>query len=88
MMIGRSVVGTATGQADAGSGYLLSAGLCAGADAATITIRSGGASGTVICKLGTGIGIGAQRVFAAGIPYTDLHVTVTGTTPAWDLEIG
>lgn len=88
MMGGISKVGTATGQADAGSGYLLSAGLCAGADAATITVRTGGASGAILCKLGVGIGLSAQRVFGSGIPYTDLHVTVTGTTPNWDLEIG
>jgi hypothetical protein len=88
MMIGSSVAGTATGQADAGSGYLLSAGVCAGADAATITIRSGGSGGTVLCKVGAGIGLSQQRVFNSGKPYTDLHVTVTGTTPQWDLEIG
>jgi hypothetical protein len=88
MMTGRSLTGTATGTADAGSGYLLSAGMCAGADAATVTIRTGGSGGTILCKLGAGIGLSAQRQFTSGKPYSDLHITVTGTTPVWDLEIG
>jgi hypothetical protein len=41
-MTARSIQGTATGVADAGSGYLLSAALCAGVNAATITVRTGG----------------------------------------------
>jgi hypothetical protein len=88
MMVGNSVAGVATATADAGSGYLLSAGICAGADAGTITVRTGGSGGTVLCKVGAGIGLSQQRVFSAGIPYSNLHVTVTGTTPQWDLEIG
>lgn len=84
----RSFSGTATGTPDAGAGHLLSVGLCAGADAATITIRSGGSGGTVICKLGAGIGLSVQRTFANGVPYSSLHVTVTGTTPTWDVEVG
>lgn len=88
-MTGLSVSGTGTATAKAGKGYLLSAGVCAGADAATITIRSGGSGGTVLCKLGAGIGLSAQRVFSSGVPYADdLHVTITGTTPTWDVEIG
>lgn len=87
-LAGRSIQGTATGTADAGSGYLLSAGVCAGADAATITIRTGGSGGAVLCKLGVGIGLSADRQFVSGKPYTDLHVTVTGTAPQWDLEVG
>jgi hypothetical protein len=66
----------------------LSAGLTAGADAATVTIRTGGASGTILCKLGAAIGLSQQRVFVSGVPYSNLHVTVTGTTPVWDLEVG
>jgi hypothetical protein len=87
-MTARSVSGTATATADAGDGYLLSAGLCAGADAATITVRTGGSGGTVLCKLGAGIGLSATRLFGSGVPYSNLHVTVTGTTPQWDLELG
>lgn len=87
-MAGRSIEGTATATADAGSGFLLSAGLCAGADAATITVRTGGASGAVLCKLGAGVGLSAERLFHSGTRYSDLHVTITGTTPQWELEIG
>ena len=82
-----SVTGTGTAQADAGTGVLHSAGLCAAADAATITIRTGGSGGTVIAKLGAGVGLSAQRNFAGGKVYADLHVTISGTTPTWELEI-
>lgn len=85
---GRSISGSATASADAGAGFLLSASVCAGADAATVTIRTGGPAGTVICKVGAGIGLSQSRVFASGVPYANLHVTVTGTTPQWDLEVG
>lgn len=85
-LAGRSFSGTATGTADSGSGYLLSAGMCAGADAATVTIRTGGSVGTVLCKLGAGAGLSDSRQFASGVPYSNLHVTVTGTTPQWDVE--
>jgi hypothetical protein len=50
-LAGRSLQGTATGTADAGTGYLLSAALCAGVDAATITVRTGGAGGLVQRRL-------------------------------------
>lgn len=83
----RSVSNNATATADSGSGVLYSAGLCAGADAATITIRTGGSGGTILCKLGAGIGLSAQRNFEGGVPYINLHVTITGTTPVWDVEI-
>ena len=86
-MDNRSVSGTATATADAGVGTLYSVGLCAGADAATVTIRTGGSGGTVLCKLGAGIGLSTQRTFAGGVPYADLHVTISGTTPQWDVEI-
>lgn len=84
----RSLSGTATATADASPGFLLSANVCAGADAATITIRDGGASGPVLCKIGAGIGLSHERRFTSGIPYSSLHVTITGTTPQWDLEVG
>lgn len=84
----RSISNNATATADAGDGFLLSANVCGGADAATITIRTGGASGTIITKLGAGIGASTPRLFASGVPYSNLHVTVTGTTPQWDLEVG
>jgi hypothetical protein len=84
----RNATGTGTATADAGDGFLLSAGLTAGADAATITVRTGGSGGTIVCKLGAAIGLSSQRTFVSGKPYTDLHVTVTGTTPVWELELG
>ena len=82
-----SIQGTATATADAATGVLLSAGMCAGADAATITVRTGGSGGTVIAKLGAAAGLSDSRVFVAGVPYANLHVTITGTTPQWDLEV-
>lgn len=85
---GRSFTGTATATADANEGFLLSAGLTAGADAATITIRTGGSGGTIIAKLGAAIGLSSQRMLVKGVPYSNLHVTITGTTPTWDLEVG
>lgn len=84
----RSISGTATAQADTGAGFLLSANVCGGADAATITIRTGGSGGTVLCKLGAGIGLSTHRQFTNGVPYDNLHVTITGTAPQWDLEVG
>lgn len=84
-----SITNNATGTADSATGVLYSAGMCAGADAATVTVRTGGSGGTIICKLGAGTGLSAPpRVFAGGIPYSDLHVTITGTTPIWELEVG
>lgn len=83
----RSVVLTATGTVDAGSGELYSVGLGGGADAATAVVRTGGSGGTTICKLGVGAGLSAQRTFAGSIAYSDLHVTITGTAPVFDAEI-
>lgn len=87
-MIGRSISATGTGQLDAGTGYLLSASLCGGSDAATAVIRTGGASGTVIAKLGAAAGASVQRTFNSGVPYDNLHVTTTGTAPVVDVEVG
>ena len=83
----RSVSTSATGQLDAGQGALLSAHLAAAGDAATATIRTGGASGTVICKLAAAAGTGDERCFLSGVPFSDLHVTVTGTSPTIDVEL-
>jgi hypothetical protein len=84
----RSISGAATATADTGDGFLLSVNVCAVGDAATITVRTGGAAGTVICKLGAGIGLSASRRYTSGIPYSNLHVTITGTAPVWDVEVG
>lgn len=83
----RSVSATATGTLDAGVGTLRSVGLCGGSDAATATIRTGGSGGTVICKLGVAANTSVQRVYVSGVAYSDLHVTVTGTSPTVDVEI-
>lgn len=85
---GRSVTGTGTATIEAGEGFLLSAGLTAGADAATVTIRTGGSAGTIVAKLGAAIGLSSARTFVKGVPFTNLHVTVTGTTPVWEVELG
>lgn len=87
-LAGRSISGNATATADAGTGWLLSANVCGGADAATITVRTGGSGGTILCKIGVGTGLSDERQFASGVAYSNLHVTVTGTTPVWDLEVG
>lgn len=83
-----SYAGTGTATVDAGTGVLYSAGICGGADAATVTVRTGGSGGTVLCKLGVAAGVSTQRLFAGGIPYANLHITTSGTTPQVDLEYG
>lgn len=84
----QSVSNNATATADAGTGVLYSANVCGGADAATITVRTGGSGGTIICKIGVGTGLSGERQFVYGVPYANLHITITGTTPVWDVEIG
>lgn len=86
--IARNAVATATGQVDAGEGYLLSVGLCAGSDAATAIVRTGGAGGTIVAKLGCAANTSTDRTFVCGKPYADLHVTVTGTSPTVEFELG
>lgn len=85
----RALVATATGALDpsAREGALLSVQLCAGADAATATFRDGGSGGTIIAKLGAGVGLSASHTFNNGVPYKDLHLTVTGTTPVCMAEV-
>lgn len=84
----RSVRVNATGTLDAGQGILRSVGILGGANAATAIVRRGGGSGTVIAAVGVGAGLSAQRTFVTGVAYTDLHVTVTGTTPEVEVELG
>lgn len=84
----RLVPATATGTIDSGTGRLYSLGITAGADAATAILRTGGAGGTIIAKVGAGIGLSDQKIFVGGPGYTNLHLTVTGTTPQVDVEIG
>lgn len=78
----RPLNATATATLDSGAGSITGAVLCAGADAATATIKTGGSGGTVIAKLGVGIGL--STIWNPGdafVEYSNLHVTITGTTP-------
>lgn len=77
----RTVAVTATGTVDSGVGELFSVHIRAGADAASAIWRTGGSGGTVIAALGAATGTSASHTFFGGIQYTNLHVTVTGTTP-------
>lgn len=85
---GRSVSGAATATVDGGDGWLLSCSITAGADTATAVFRSGGGSGTIIAKVSAVANTTAERQFLSGVPYTNLHVTVTGTSPVFDAELG
>lgn len=73
---------TATGDVTTATSYLRSVTVTAGVDAATATVRAGGAAGTVLLVVKAAIGatesvnLGADAQFAGGI-----HVTVGGTTP-------
>ncbi len=77
----RTVAATATATLDSGRGELYSVHIKAGADAATAVFRTGGSGGTVIAAVGAGIGGTGSHAFRGSIAYSDLHVTVTGTTP-------
>lgn len=72
---------TATGTIESGAGSIQGAVLLAGADAATAVIRTGGANGTIIASLGAAIGLSAVWAPSFEVAFTDLHVTITGTTP-------
>jgi len=74
---------TTAGAALTGSGALVAVNICAGADAATVTLYDNTAgSGTVICKLGVGIGLSASFCPASPISVTNgIYVALTGTTP-------
>lgn len=84
----RAIVATATGTLDAGTGQLFSLHILAGADAATAIVRTGGSGGTVIAAVGAAAGVGSSHTFNGGVPYINLHVTVTGTTPQVVAEVG
>lgn len=75
--------GTATATYASGAGHLIAVNLCAGADAATVIVYDNtSASGTIICKLGAGIGLSDS--FAPSVPVsfaTGLHLVISGTTP-------
>jgi hypothetical protein len=88
MMLGQSFTATETATLHDGRGHLLSVGILGGADAATAIFRTGGSGGTVLAALGVGAGLSSSHTFLSGVPYSDLHVTVTGTTPTVFAEIG
>lgn len=73
---------TATGDVTTVTSYLRSVVLTAGVDAASATIRAGGAGGAVLLVVKAAIGLtqsvnlGSAAAFPGGI-----HVTVGGTTP-------
>lgn len=74
---------SATGTLQSGSGTIAGAVLTAGADAAKATVRSGGVSGAIICVLSAPAGetVVWSPHFCVG--YTNLHVTLTGTSPSF-----
>jgi hypothetical protein len=42
----------------------------------------------LIAALGVGAGLSDARQFASGVPFSNLHVTLTGTGPQFDAELG
>lgn len=83
----RLISASATGVIDAQPGELSSVGLTAGADAATLTVRDGGASGTVLLKLAAPAGESASRLLRGSAHYQSLYATLTGTSPVADFEV-
>lgn len=80
---------TATGDVSIFTQQLHSVILTAGADAATATIRRGGAGGTIIAVLKAGIN--GTTTWNAGSPQGvtcsgGIHLTVGGTTPDVSFE--
>ena len=59
--------------------------LTAGVDAATAVVRTGGATGTIIAAISAAIGTTQPVSYPAGLYFSDgVHVTLTGTAPAFD----
>lgn len=75
--------GTANAEYADGAGHLIAANICAGADAATLIVYDNtAASGTVLCKLGVGIGLSASFCPAEPVAFrTGLYFKISGTTP-------
>lgn len=73
---------TATATLEAGVGTISGACLLGGVDAATAVIRTGGSGGTIIGSIGVAAGISANWIPGdAEVRFSNLHVTITGTTP-------
>jgi hypothetical protein len=83
----RTIAATATATLDAGVGELYSVHIKAAADAATAVFRTGGSGGVVIAAVGAGIQLSASHTFRGSVQYSNLHVTVTGTTPLVTAEV-
>lgn len=80
-----SVTGTAT--LAAGAGTLVGAILTGGIDAATAVIRTGGATGPTICTLKVAPNATVTFTPAFSVGFFNLHVTLTGTAPAFTAYI-
>ncbi len=74
---------TATATLESGVGTISGACLLGGVDAATAVIRTGGASGTIIGSIGVAAGLSGTWTPGSDseVRFTNLHVTITGTTP-------
>lgn len=74
---------TATAVITAADAYLHAVVITAGADAATATIKAGGASGTTILVLNAAIGVTVSSGYLGDVVCpSGIHVTITGTTPS------
>ena len=83
MAQGKSVVISASAAINAKAGRILAVMIKAGADAATVKLLDGGASGTQkTVTLPVGIGAFDYIEFTNGIQCsTSIYATITGTTP-------
>jgi hypothetical protein len=81
--VGSAVRRTTTGTlVSAGPGFLRGVQLNGGSDAATAIVRDGGASGTIIGSVKAAAGATVAVSYPCLVPFvTDLHLTVTGTSP-------
>ena len=79
---------TATATVESGVGILYGACLLGGSDAATAVIRTGGSGGTIVGSIGVAAGISSDWTPGNGsISFSNLHVTITGTTPTFTAYI-
>lgn len=85
--LSRPVYLTSNNNVYTGQGVLHSVSLTGGADAATLTLKYGGSSGTVFLVLAAAAGAVVERTFGAGLGVADLHATFTGTGPSASFEV-
>lgn len=75
---------TATGDITTSSVDLYSVVLSGGSDAASAVVKAGGSSGTTILTLKAAAGVTVPVALTALVPCADgIHVTLTGTSPAF-----